>query len=110
MCVIFNLDIRTQSTSQGKAAMGGICAYHEFIGDIPNHLVASVIETIPCGRGAALDLGAGNLRDSRYLKKSGFERVVAVDRSEESIPYATEGIELTIKPIEKYRPAKGALI
>ncbi len=87
--------------------MGGIRAYHEFIGDNPNHLVASVVETIPCGRVAALDLGAGNLRDSRYLKRSGFERVVAVDRSEDSIPYAAEGIELTIKPIEKYRPAKG---
>lgn len=88
--------------------MNGINLYHKHVGAAPNPLVTSVVETVSCGRGAALDLGAGSLRDSKFLKESGFARVVAVDSSEESLAYAVEGIELVIAPIQNYRPDRNA--
>lgn len=59
-------------------------------------------------RGASLDLGAGNLRDSKFLLSHGFARVVAVDISEESLAFATEGIDLRIAPIETFVPDSNA--
>lgn len=81
--------------------------YHEFVGEKPNAIVAGVLADVPCGRDAALDLGAGNLRDSKFLKHSGFKRVVAVDSSEASLAYATPNIELVIAPLENYQPERG---
>jgi SAM-dependent methyltransferase len=78
--------------------------YHGYVGEQPNTLITTVIDDVTSGRKAALDLGAGNLRDSKFLKHVGFERVVAVDQSEASIPYRNDGIELVIKPIQNYRP------
>lgn len=84
--------------------MGNWNQYHKLVGERPNSLVVSVLEKYiqRQRRRAALDLGAGNLRDSKYLKRMGFTRVVAVDSSEESLAFSTEGVELCIQPIETY--------
>lgn len=76
--------------------------YHERVGEKPNSLVVSVLEQYVEKRGAALDLGAGNLRDSRFLKRMGFSRVVAVDSSDESLAFSADGVELHIRPIQTY--------
>ncbi|MCX6703175.1 MAG: class I SAM-dependent methyltransferase [Candidatus Zambryskibacteria bacterium] len=78
--------------------------YHQQVGERPNLLVVSILAEYVTTRGVALDLGAGNLRDSKFLKKVGFNRVVAVDYSHESVPFLTEGIELEISPIQVYKP------
>jgi hypothetical protein len=70
----------------------------------PNRLmVGAFIEHVRC-RDAALDLGAGNLRDSKLLQRLGFKRIVAVDSSPESRTFLVPGIELQETPIERYRP------
>lgn len=76
--------------------------YHKLVGERPNSLVVSVLEGYVQARGVALDLGAGNLRDSKFLKHMGFARVVAVDHSEESLAFSIEGVELHIQPIQAY--------
>ncbi len=76
--------------------------YHDRVGEKPNSLVVSVLEQYVEKRGAALDLGAGNLRDSRFLKRRGFARVVAVDYSDESLAFSTDGVELHIRSIQAY--------
>jgi hypothetical protein len=76
--------------------------YYERVGDVPNTLVTGVINDYEVNRGVALDLGAGNLRDSKYLLDEGFSRVIAVDSSEEALGYIAEGIELHILPIEQF--------
>lgn len=76
--------------------------YHLSVGNHPNHLVMGVLNGYEIGRSACLDLGAGNLRDSKALLKQGFKRVVAVDHSNDSLPYVTEGIELIIMPLESF--------
>ncbi len=82
--------------------MGRWDQYYQRVGERPNSLVVSVLEEYVHARGAALDLGAGNLRDSKFLKHMGFARVVAVDHSEESLAFSTEGVELHIQPIQAY--------
>lgn len=79
-------------------------SYHERVGEIPNPIVVSVLKEYVHTREGALDLGAGNLRDSKFLIKQGFKRVVAVDFSQESYAFLTEGIELEICPIQIYEP------
>lgn len=78
--------------------------YHQMVGEKPNALVAGVLKDYVRGRSAALDLGAGNLRDSKFLLNAGFKRVVAVDKSEESRFFSTPKIELHIMAIEDYEP------
>ena len=68
--------------------------YFERVGNRPNLLVVGSVKDFVTGRSAALDLGCGNFRDSRWLKEcGGFERVVAVDPSEEIAAYLHDGIE-----------------
>ena len=76
--------------------------YYKRAGEKPNQLVAGVLEENVSGRTASLDLGAGNLRDSKFLLEQGFSRVVAVDCSEQSRDFAVDGIELHIEPIQTY--------
>src|SRR5262249_39912905 len=71
-------------------------------------LVANVLERYVQGRSACLDLGAGNLRDSKFMLAEGFRRVVAVDSSPDSQAFRTEGIELHICPIERFEPEQDA--
>ncbi len=82
--------------------MGRWDQYYQIVGERPNSLVVSVLEEYVQARGAALDLGAGNLRDSKFLRYAGFARVVAVDHSEASLAFSAEGIELHIHPIQDY--------
>jgi hypothetical protein len=82
-------------------------AYVEQIGDGPNPLVVHTLNNFVTSRGASLDLGAGDLRDSKFLSRGGFSRVVAVDPSEASRAYLVEGIELHIASIETYEPRPG---
>mgnify|MGYP007071074251 CR=1 FL=1 len=79
--------------------------YHLHVGDVPNQLVTGCLEDYVTRREACLDLGAGNLRDSRWLQSQGFTKLVAVDSCEESRAFLTEGIELHIAPIETYGEA-----
>ena len=83
--------------------MGRWDQYYQCVGERPNSLVVSVLEGYVQARGAALDLGAGNLRDSKFLRHVGFARVVAVDHSETSLAFSTEGVELHIRPIQDYK-------
>ncbi len=80
--------------------------HHKLVGNSPNTLVTMVLDDFHINRESALDLGAGNLRDAKYLLRRGFHRVVAVDKSEESLDFATKGIEIEISPIELYCPKK----
>lgn len=82
--------------------MGRWDSYYQLVGERPNSLVVSVLEEYVQARGAALDLGAGNLRDSKFLRYAGFARVVAVDHSETSLAFSVEGVELRIQPIQDY--------
>ncbi|MEK7185060.1 MAG: class I SAM-dependent methyltransferase [Patescibacteria group bacterium] len=80
--------------------------YHHQVGENPNSLVVHTLSDFVTRRESSLDLGAGNLRDSKFLKNQGFTRLVAVDNSDESLEFATEGIELHISPIEIWKPEK----
>ena len=80
--------------------------YHERVAEKPNSLVVSILENFVTGKSACLDLGAGNLRDSKFLLAQGFKRVVAVDKSEESLGFLSDGIDLHIVPIESYEIEK----
>ncbi len=88
--------------------MGQWVGYHQMVGDRANSMVVGTLNDFVTRREACLDLGAGNLRDSKFLLWQGFSRVVAVDSSEDSLPFATEGIELHIMPIEQFVPEKDA--
>ena len=79
-------------------------SYRRQVGTQPNPIVGNVLSRYKVAREKALDLGAGNLRDSKFLKSVGFKHVVAVDLSPESPTFLTEGIELETCSIEAYRP------
>jgi SAM-dependent methyltransferase len=85
-------------------------AYHQRVGDKPNSLVVHTLnDFVGKRRSVSLDLGAGNLRDSKFLLGQGFTRAVAVDSSEESLAFVVKGIELYIAPIETFTPGKNSL-
>jgi SAM-dependent methyltransferase len=78
--------------------------YFRNVGDRPNGLIAKILEEIPRNkRSVALDLGAGNLRDSKYLLSQGFGSVIAVDDCEQSINFVVPGIILRNMPIQFFR-------
>lgn len=83
-------------------------AYHKRVGDTPNLLVIHALKNYVTGRRASLDLGAGNLRDSKFLLSKGFARVVAVDQSEDSLAFSVPGVELHIAPIQTWKPEEGS--
>jgi SAM-dependent methyltransferase len=79
-------------------------SYFYDVGDTPNGLVPRLLESQdPNKRKVALDLGAGNLRDSKYLLAQGFETVIAVDTCEQSIDFVIPGIDLRIMPIQYFK-------
>lgn len=82
--------------------MGEWDAYYAKVGNQPNGLVVSTVEKHEIPRRKALDLGAGNLRDSKYLLSAGFERITAVDI--EPPPQKAEGVESVVMPLEAYVP------
>jgi len=62
------------------------------------------MEEYPVIKETAVDLGAGNLRDAKYLLQQGFKRVIAVDRSQLSRDYVVPGVVLETQAIEQYVP------
>lgn len=84
--------------------MSSWMSYYRQVGDKPNSLVVQALKDFKRPKTAALDLGAGNLRDSKFLKKSGFKRVTAVDSSHEARAFAVDGIDLRIGSIADFRP------
>ena len=56
-------------------------AFIELTREKPPH--ASLLEALPLvtGRKAAIDIGAGALRDTKFLLKEGFDKVVAIDNA-----------------------------
>lgn len=74
--------------------------YYALVGDAPNPIVCGVLARDVRGRAAALDVGAGNYRDSVLLRKAGFERVVAVDPST-CTPPTPAGIESLKLPLQE---------
>lgn len=68
--------------------------YFDQVGHRPNSIVTGTVHDFVKGRDAALDLGSGNFRDSRWLRnEAGFRRVVAVDPLEGVEVYLHDGIE-----------------
>jgi hypothetical protein len=83
--------------------------YYNHVGEKPNSLVVRALDNYVCERSLALDLGAGNLRDSKYLLSQGFKRVIAVDSSDEALAFQVPGIELHISPIQSFVPEHNTL-
>lgn len=87
--------------------MGKWDEYHERAGNMPNPIVEAAVQNHVPQRDASLDLGAGNLRDSKFLLQSGFKRVVAVDEDPVSYQFLVPGIEFHLEAIEDYVPKPG---
>jgi SAM-dependent methyltransferase len=78
---------------------------HDVVSTEPNSLVVGLLENFPeLKRGSALDLGAGNMRDAKYLLNSGFRRVTAIDISPDSLPHVRRGIEFIQGDMRNYQP------
>jgi SAM-dependent methyltransferase len=82
--------------------------YYDIVGDNPNRLVKEVIRRHRGRKHLALDLGAGNLRDSKFLLASGFRKVIAVERDPEAELFFDTRIPLYVMPIERFRIVDGA--
>ncbi len=82
--------------------MGEWTKYYQAVGETPNQQVVRALQKYTGARRAALDLGAGNLRDAKFLLKSGFKSVTAVDKEPqlEQVP----GVEFIQRPLENYMP------
>lgn len=81
--------------------------YYNTVGNRPNSIVTGVLGEYDIGRGAALDLGSGNFRDSALLLQVGFQRVVAIDSADMTLSVPA-GIEFHRMSVEQYAPEKGA--
>lgn len=82
--------------------MGHWDGMYAAVGEKPNTLVVTVLEKYVKERDACLDLGAGNLRDSKYLSSQGFKRVVAVDSNENVTRFQNSGVEVHISKLEAF--------
>lgn len=78
--------------------------YYHRASEHPTAFVREVLRLFNPARGAAIDLGAGNLRDAKYLLRRGFRRVVAVDNSSKVLEFDAAGVEVVIADIEEYLP------
>lgn len=68
--------------------------YFDRVGARPNSIVTGTVRDFVKRRDAALDLGSGNFRDSRWLKNEAlFKRVVAVDPCEGVEAYLHDEVE-----------------
>jgi len=83
--------------------MSGWQGYYHRVGEKPNAAVAEVLKYYEGPRREAFDLGAGNLRDCKFLLEQGFRTVLAVDQNPETRNYAVPGIEVAIAPIQDYQ-------
>jgi hypothetical protein len=83
--------------------------YFEQIGNGPNEELVNALSAYNPNRSIALDLGAGNMRDSKFLVSQGFQRVVAVDTSPLVLNYAVPGIEVQISDINQFCAVPGTV-
>lgn len=81
--------------------------YHARIGERPSEIACALTRHLKGPRKVALDLGAGHLRDSRFLLKSGFEKVVAVDVHTPPTQHWVHGIDFRQSLIEHFIPREG---
>jgi len=61
--------------------------YEQVVGDSHSRSLEKAVTTFCKEKGVALDIGAGNLRDSKFLLNEGFT-VIAIDPSPRSLEYA----------------------
>lgn len=77
----------------------------------PNESLIQAVELVST-RDAALDVGAGGLRDSRYLLWQGFKKVVALDRNPEMHTLGEslhdKRLQTVISTFQKYDFPRGA--
>ena len=78
--------------------------YYEVVGEKPNSLVVEALKDFTTTKSKALDLGAGNLRDSKFLLSKGFKKIVAVDKDEVTRKFLVPKIDLHITAIEDFIP------
>lgn len=78
--------------------------YHSRVGDKQSEIACALSRFLTGRRDRALDLGAGHLRDSRYLIREGFFEVTAVDIYEPPKCLFEEGIVFAQSRIEEYTP------
>jgi SAM-dependent methyltransferase len=81
--------------------------YYDIVGDNPNGFVREVVRRHHGRKRLALDLGAGNLRDSKFLLTSGFRKVIAVERDREALLFFDTRIPLYVRPLEEFKIAAG---
>ncbi len=75
--------------------------YYRQVGDKPNGLLR-VLRDFKIPRGSALDLGAGNMRDTKVILQAGFKNVVAVELDAACRDYLVPGIDLRVCSIEEF--------
>ena len=78
--------------------------YHNKIGLKQSEIACALSRFLKGKRDRALDLGAGHLRDSKYLIREGFFEVTAVDIHEPPKGLFEEGIVFAQSRIEEYIP------
>ncbi len=80
--------------------------YNETKGRQDRKLLVEALKFV-IGRDAALDIGAGSLQESVYLIGQGFQKIVAVDSSDEFLDMASkikdEKLEVHNLPIQDYK-------
>lgn len=78
--------------------------YYKLVGEKPHPFVLRTVSRYTSLHGAALDLGAGNMRNANYLASNGFSRVDAVDREVDAAKYARLDVSVAISSLEEYVP------
>jgi SAM-dependent methyltransferase len=82
--------------------------YHQAVGNTPNSLVELVLRNHLGQRLRAFDLGAGNMRDAKFLLQQGFKEVTAVDEDPAAETFVVPGIDFKCQSITKYKLAKNS--
>ncbi len=78
--------------------------YFREVGNVANPGLPYLFEDFsPDKEAAALDLGAGNLRNADYCLQYGFKEVVAVDDEPQCQQFAKPGITFCIEPIQQHQ-------
>lgn len=76
--------------------------YYEVVGREHNPIIEVPLSRYSVIRGSVLDLGAGNLRDCKYLLSRGFKSAVAVEVDSAASRFMVPGIQLVAMPIQHF--------
>ena len=82
--------------------------WYKRLGNTVDLPVAYVLDRYVAKRESALDLGAGNLRHSKFFLRMGFDRVLAVDNNVDVIQYWNPRIELRLTDLRNCLPESRA--